>query len=70
MLLVGGVTTSYLQTGENRHFLTTDCKTLISIYTPGDCGFYGEKCTLIELTLINPTGPGSGSSSYISLTPP
>ncbi|KAF8814051.1 hypothetical protein BYT27DRAFT_7082999 [Phlegmacium glaucopus] len=34
------------------------------------CGFNGEGCTLIETTLRNPTSPGSGSSSDISLIPP
>ncbi|KAJ7938973.1 hypothetical protein B0H13DRAFT_1499779, partial [Mycena leptocephala] len=36
------------------------------------CGFNGEGCTLIETSLANPThgGPGSGSSSDISLIPP
>ncbi|KAF8872448.1 hypothetical protein CPB84DRAFT_1737614 [Gymnopilus junonius] len=32
--------------------------------------FNGEGCTLIETMLINPTSPGSGSSSDISLIPP
>jgi len=36
----------------------------------GSCGFQGEGCTLIETSLINPTSPGSGSSSDISLIPP
>ncbi|PPQ91258.1 hypothetical protein CVT25_006375 [Psilocybe cyanescens] len=34
------------------------------------CGFNGEGCTLIETTLVNPTSPGSGSSSDISLIAP
>ena len=37
---------------------------------PGGCGFNGEGCTLIETTLVNPTSPGSGSSTDISLIPP
>lgn len=35
----------------------------------GECGFNGEQCTLVELTLQNPTAPGSGSSADISLIP-
>ncbi|KAF8320240.1 hypothetical protein F5887DRAFT_1087898 [Amanita rubescens] len=34
------------------------------------CGFNGEGCTTIETTLVNPTSPGSGSSTDISLIPP
>ena len=36
----------------------------------GSCGDNGEGCTLIETTLVNPTSPGSGSSTDISLIPP
>lgn len=36
----------------------------------GSCGFNGEKCTLIETTLTNPTYAGSGSSTDISLIDP
>ncbi|CAL1715255.1 unnamed protein product [Somion occarium] len=36
----------------------------------GSCGNNGEGCTLIETTLRNPTSPGSGSSTDISLIPP
>ncbi|EKM58948.1 uncharacterized protein PHACADRAFT_169427 [Phanerochaete carnosa HHB-10118-sp] len=36
----------------------------------GSCGDNGEGCTLIETTLKNPTTPGSGSSTDISLIPP
>ncbi|KAF8993011.1 Glp-like protein [Cyathus striatus] len=42
----------------------------IAYLQTGGCGFNGEGCTLIELTLINPTSPGSGSSADISLIPP
>ncbi|KAF8911696.1 glycopeptide [Gymnopilus junonius] len=38
--------------------------------TLGSCGFNGEGCTLIETTLKNPTTPGSGSSTDVSLIPP
>ncbi|KAF8726218.1 hypothetical protein AX14_007929 [Amanita brunnescens Koide BX004] len=36
----------------------------------GSCGLDGEGCTLIENTLVNPTTPGSGSSTDIPLIPP
>ncbi|KAK0203749.1 glycopeptide [Desarmillaria ectypa] len=36
----------------------------------GACGFQGTGCTLVELTLKNPTSPGAGSSADISLIPP
>ncbi|KAF5355023.1 hypothetical protein D9756_005601 [Leucocoprinus leucothites] len=38
----------------------------------GKCGFNGENCGTVELTLINPdpSKPGSGSSADISLIPP
>ncbi|KAM5544760.1 hypothetical protein V8D89_001658 [Ganoderma adspersum] len=42
----------------------------IAYLQTGSCGFNGEGCTLIETTLVNPTSPGSGSSSDISLIPP
>lgn len=36
----------------------------------GECGFNGEGCTLMEMTLGNPTCAGCGSSSDISLIAP
>ncbi|KAH9485788.1 hypothetical protein JR316_0002703 [Psilocybe cubensis] len=42
----------------------------IAYLQTGNCGFNGEGCTLVETTLINPTSPGSGSSTDISLIPP
>ncbi|KAF9035567.1 Glp-like protein [Panaeolus papilionaceus] len=43
----------------------------IAYLQTGSCGFNGEGCTLVELTLINPVnGPGIGSSADISLIPP
>ena len=46
------------------------------ILCSGSCSFNGEGCTLVETTLQNPTTPGSGFStdislilSYISLSP-
>ncbi|KAF8147387.1 hypothetical protein BJ912DRAFT_938556, partial [Pholiota molesta] len=42
----------------------------IAYLQTGPCLFNGEGCTLVETTLVNPTAPGSGSSSDISLIPP
>ncbi|KAF5355026.1 hypothetical protein D9756_005602 [Leucocoprinus leucothites] len=42
----------------------------IAYLQTGSCGFNGDGCTLVEVTLINPTSPGSGSSADISLIPP
>ncbi|KAJ3574223.1 hypothetical protein NP233_g1907 [Leucocoprinus birnbaumii] len=42
----------------------------IAYLQTGSCGFNGEGCTLIETTLVNPTSPGSGSSTDISLISP
>ncbi|KAJ3859377.1 MAG: hypothetical protein NXY57DRAFT_206275 [Lentinula lateritia] len=39
-------------------------------YLDVGCGANGEGCTTIETTLVNPTSPGSGSSTDISLIPP
>ncbi|KLO11422.1 glycopeptide [Schizopora paradoxa] len=36
----------------------------------GVCGSSGENCTLVETTLANPTSPGLGSGTDISLIPP
>ncbi|KAJ3484699.1 hypothetical protein NLI96_g5444 [Meripilus lineatus] len=42
----------------------------IAYLQTGNCGFNGENCALVELTLKNPSQPGSGSSSDISLIAP
>ncbi|KAF8574862.1 glycopeptide [Ramaria rubella] len=42
----------------------------IAFLQTGNCGDNGEGCTLVETTLQNPTTPGSGSSTDISLIPP
>lgn len=34
------------------------------------CGANGEGCTMVETTLVNPTSPGSGSSTDITLISP
>ncbi|EKM54286.1 uncharacterized protein PHACADRAFT_258034, partial [Phanerochaete carnosa HHB-10118-sp] len=42
----------------------------IAYLQTGNCGFNGENCTLMEMTLNDPTCPGCGSSTDISLIPP
>jgi len=42
----------------------------IAYLQTGECGFNGENCTLMEMTLGNPTCAGCGSSTDISLIPP
>ncbi|KAJ3896248.1 hypothetical protein GG344DRAFT_36908, partial [Lentinula edodes] len=37
---------------------------------PGGCGFNGEYCGIVEMTLDNPTVSGSGASADISYIPP
>lgn len=34
------------------------------------CGYNGEDCTLMEMTMVNPTCTGCGSSADISLIDP
>ncbi|KAJ7925283.1 hypothetical protein B0H13DRAFT_1600843 [Mycena leptocephala] len=54
-------TTSYTSTGELAAAIA---------YKSGSCGFNGEKCTLLELTMTNPVAVGGGSSADISLIDP
>ncbi|KAF9024804.1 hypothetical protein BDZ89DRAFT_1017249 [Hymenopellis radicata] len=42
----------------------------IAYLDTGSCLFNGEGCTVVEVTLTNPTTAGSGSSVDISLIPP
>ncbi|EIN12106.1 hypothetical protein PUNSTDRAFT_50771 [Punctularia strigosozonata HHB-11173 SS5] len=42
----------------------------IAYLQTGDCEYNGENCTLMELTLGNPTCAGCGSSADLSLIPP
>ncbi|KAJ7478239.1 Glp-like protein [Mycena latifolia] len=42
----------------------------IAYLQTGKCGFNGENCTIVEINLVNPTTPGSGSSTDLSLSPP
>ncbi|KAF7351748.1 Glycopeptide [Mycena sanguinolenta] len=42
----------------------------IAYLQTGNCGLNGENCTVVEITLENPTSPETGSVSDISLIPP
>ncbi|KAF7793826.1 hypothetical protein EIP86_004947 [Pleurotus ostreatoroseus] len=42
----------------------------IAYLQTGECNFNGENCSLLEMNLANPTCPGCGSSTDISLIPP
>ncbi|KAJ7762945.1 hypothetical protein B0H16DRAFT_502691 [Mycena metata] len=42
----------------------------IAYLQTGNCGFNGEGCTMVEVTLVNPTSPGAGSSVDLTLIPP
>ncbi|KAF9445929.1 hypothetical protein P691DRAFT_804997 [Macrolepiota fuliginosa MF-IS2] len=60
-----------LSHGED-HTVNGPLTAAIAYLQNGHCGFNGDGCTLVELTLINPdpARPGSGSSADISLIPP
>jgi len=55
-------TTSYTSTGQ--------LSSAIAYLQTGGCGFNGENCTLLELTMTNPVVVGGGSSADISLITP
>jgi len=64
-LIKGGdvlTTTSYTSSGE--------LAAAIAYLQTGSCGFNGENCTLLELTMTNPVAVGGGSSADISLITP
>ncbi|KAJ7132767.1 hypothetical protein C8R43DRAFT_1023241 [Mycena crocata] len=64
-LIKGGevlTTTSYTSKGE--------LAAAIAYLQTGSCGFNGEQCTLLEMTMTNPLQVGGGSSADISLIEP
>ncbi|KAJ7703217.1 hypothetical protein B0H17DRAFT_1042305 [Mycena rosella] len=64
-LIKGGdvlTTTSYTSTGQ--------LSAAIAYLQTGSCGFNGEQCTLLEMTMVNPVAVGGGSSADISLIDP
>ncbi|KAJ7627247.1 hypothetical protein FB45DRAFT_1029605 [Roridomyces roridus] len=42
----------------------------IAYLQTGGCGFNGDHCTMVEITLRNPPSPGAGSSVDLTLIPP
>ncbi|CAK5270758.1 unnamed protein product [Mycena citricolor] len=42
----------------------------IAYLQTGACGFNGDGCTMVETTLVNPTSPGAGSSTDLTLIAP
>ncbi|KAJ6461424.1 hypothetical protein C8R45DRAFT_1108656 [Mycena sanguinolenta] len=60
--LIGAI--AYLQT------VRTPITTGLRGRVRGSCGLYGQNCTVVEITLMNPTTPGTGSICDISLIPP
>ncbi|KAJ7639954.1 glycopeptide [Mycena polygramma] len=42
----------------------------IAYLQTGSCGFDGENCLTVEITLVNPTFPGLGSGTDLTLIPP
>ncbi|KAJ4468423.1 hypothetical protein C8J55DRAFT_438018, partial [Lentinula edodes] len=42
----------------------------IAYLQTGKCGLNGDECTTVEMTLVNPTAPGAGSSTDITLIAP
>ncbi|KAF8829583.1 glycopeptide [Lentinula edodes] len=42
----------------------------IAYLQTGECGLNGDECTTVEMTLVNPTAPGAGSSTDITLIAP
>ncbi|RDX55181.1 hypothetical protein OH76DRAFT_1530223 [Lentinus brumalis] len=45
-------------------------RNFVTYSSTGECLLNGEKCTTLEMTLVDPTAPGSGSSTDISLIAP
>ncbi|KAN0138407.1 hypothetical protein V8E53_003870 [Lactarius tabidus] len=64
-LVIGGKILSY---GED--WTSNGPQAGIAYLQTGECLLNGEKCTLLEFNLINPTCAGCGSSVDISLIPP
>ncbi|KAJ6514819.1 glycopeptide [Mycena vitilis] len=61
--------TSVLSTG-GAYTVNGPLSGAIAYLQTGSCGFNGDGCTMIETTLQNPTTPGGGSSTDITLIAP
>ncbi|KAL6310460.1 hypothetical protein BKA93DRAFT_721921 [Sparassis latifolia] len=69
-LIVGGQVVSTGQPYTSNGPLDSAIAYASFFFLSGDCGYNGEQCTLLEMTLGNPTVPGGGSSTDISLISP
>ncbi|KAJ7166541.1 hypothetical protein C8R43DRAFT_1095044 [Mycena crocata] len=52
------------------HTVNGPLNSAIAYLQTGSCGFNGDGCTMVEITLKNPTTPGGGSSTDLTLIPP
>ncbi|KAJ6468552.1 Glp-like protein [Mycena vitilis] len=66
MLIQG---TNVLSTG-GAYTVNGPLNSAIAYLQTGNCGFNGDGCTMVETTLKNPTTPGGGSSTDITLIAP
>ncbi|KAJ3935003.1 MAG: hypothetical protein NXY57DRAFT_972851 [Lentinula lateritia] len=63
--LIAGI--AYLDVGEK---LERFQRLLATYRINAGCGADGQGCAMVKTTLVNPTTPGSGPSTDITLTPP
>ncbi|KAL1682261.1 hypothetical protein EV122DRAFT_287226 [Schizophyllum commune] len=59
-----------LHSGDGSYTHNGPLSAAIAYLQTGSCGGSADGCTLLELTLQNPTSPGAGSSVDVSLIPP
>ncbi|KAJ7476597.1 glycopeptide [Mycena latifolia] len=59
-----------LSSGDKPFTIHGPLRGAIAYLQTGNCGFNGENCIIVETTLVNPTTPGSGSSTDLSLIKP
>ncbi|KAL1717379.1 hypothetical protein EV715DRAFT_292258 [Schizophyllum commune] len=67
-LIQGGNTLSL--SDANEYTSTGQFAAAIAYLQTGDCKYNGEGCMTTEITLVNPSSAGSGSSVDLSLIPP
>ena len=61
----------YLQTGRDATLAVPANPDFTNFFIIiGDCKYNGEGCMTTEITLVNPSSAGSGSSVDLSLIPP
>ncbi|TRM69835.1 hypothetical protein BD626DRAFT_19179 [Schizophyllum amplum] len=66
-LLQGGIS---LTLDSNEYTSDGEFSAAIAYLQTGDCKYNGEGCMTTEITLVNPSSAGSGSSVDLSLIPP